>query len=96
MDINSSDATTTDCWDMNVDDGTGDKNGVDATAKDLAKLNVHAPSFIPGQNVFAASFVPSTQTNNYSPHGEYKGYFRDCISSLSNDCDSSNLAVFFI
>lgn len=47
-----------DSWDQDVD-GQDDNDPGNDLAKPLSSLNVHAPSFVPGQNVFAAEFVPT-------------------------------------
>lgn len=57
-----------DSWDQDVD-GQDDNDPGNDLAKPLSSLNVHAPSFVPGQNVFAAEFVPtftnpSTENNS--------------------------------
>lgn len=44
-----------DSWDQEDAQATSD------VASQLSNLNVNAPAFVPGQNVFAAEFVPSFQ-----------------------------------
>lgn len=44
-----------DSWDQEDAQTTSD------VASQLSNLNVNAPAFVPGQNVFAAEFVPSFQ-----------------------------------
>lgn len=55
---------TPDSWDQGADVGTGDQDSMKEMAKDLTRLNVNAPAFIPGQNVFATAFVPSFLPNS--------------------------------
>lgn len=43
-----------DSWDQDTNEGQ-----INDTQKNLAELNVNAPVFVPGQNPFAQSFVPS-------------------------------------
>ncbi|XP_022317219.2 eukaryotic peptide chain release factor GTP-binding subunit ERF3A-like [Crassostrea virginica] len=49
------DGLAPDSWDQDDAQGTGD------VASQLSNLNVNAPAFVPGRNVFAAEFVPSFQ-----------------------------------
>lgn len=44
-----------DSWDTDVNEAQVD----DTLDKPLAALNINAPSFVPGQNPYAYSFVPS-------------------------------------
>lgn len=44
-----------DSWDQEDAQATSD------VSSQLSNLNVNAPAFVPGQNVFAAEFVPSFQ-----------------------------------
>ena len=50
---------TPDSWDQQEDGGSGDQT-INEMAKGLGGLNVHATPFVPGQNVFAKEFVPTT------------------------------------
>ena len=43
-----------DSWDQDTNEGQ-----INDTQKNLGELNVNAPVFVPGQNPFAQSFVPS-------------------------------------
>lgn len=51
-----------DSWDQELNGGSGDSGQVSELSKPLSSLNVNAPAFVPGQNVFAAEFVPSTSS----------------------------------
>ena len=55
---------TPDSWEQNDTGGSGDQDPVDELSKPLGSLNVNAPVFVPGQNVFAPAFVPSVPTLN--------------------------------
>ncbi|XP_067672092.1 eukaryotic peptide chain release factor GTP-binding subunit ERF3A-like isoform X1 [Haliotis asinina] len=48
-----------DAWDENVASGDSGNDAVNDLTKPLSSLNVNAPAFVPGQNVFAQTFVPS-------------------------------------
>ena len=62
---------TPDAWDQAEDGGSGD---IDNVSKGLGALNVNAAPFVPGQNVFAAEFVPSfPASNSQSTPGEIFG-----------------------
>ena len=65
--------STPDSWDQNEEQGAGDKD-ISQTLSQI-KLNADAPSFVPGQNVFAASFVPSTFTPDSAPSTGNHIYF---------------------
>jgi hypothetical protein len=48
---------TPDAWDQGDDVGAGDTENKTNLADDMAKLNVNAAPFIPGQNVYAKEFT---------------------------------------
>ncbi|XP_062612295.1 eukaryotic peptide chain release factor GTP-binding subunit ERF3A-like [Saccostrea cucullata] len=52
-----------DSWDQD------DAQETSEVASQLSNLNVNAPAFVPGQNVFAAEFVPSFQTKSVPDGG---------------------------
>merc|ERR1712083_911965 len=54
------DSNTPDNWE---DGGSGDQDAVANISKDMSSLNVEATVFVPGQNVFASSFVPGISTS---------------------------------
>ena len=53
--MESSNQNTVNEWESRANDEC-----IADTANDLAKLNVNAEPFVPGQNVFAREFVPVT------------------------------------
>ncbi|XP_071105917.1 eukaryotic peptide chain release factor GTP-binding subunit ERF3A-like isoform X1 [Haliotis cracherodii] len=48
-----------DAWDENVAAGDSGNDAVNDLTKPLSSLNVNAPAFVPGKNVFAPTFVPT-------------------------------------
>ena len=65
MDTQDNSNTPPDSWEQEADAGSGDQDGVNSATKSMAGLglNVNAPPFIPGQNPYAAEFVPSMPSN---------------------------------
>lgn len=62
-----------DSWEQNMGDGSVSSAMVNnELGNSLSNLNVNAPAFVPGQNVFAAEFVPSGFPPNSSESGENK------------------------
>lgn len=65
-----------DCWDQQSNDGGGDPqvNGdITETASNLSALNINAPTFVPGRNIFAQEFVPNFNVPGVeSSHTEMK------------------------
>lgn len=73
-----------DTWD-DTSGGTGD-SGAPLNAAFALKLNVNAPVFTPGQNVFAPAFVPC-QAKSEAP---------DTASSAENKGMNTEYAIDFI
>ena len=48
---------TPDAWDQGDDVGAGDVDNSNTISDEMAKLNVNAAPFIPGQNVYAKEFT---------------------------------------
>ena len=63
MDTNN----TPDTWDQGEDMSGGDRDGSAQISEDMAKLNVNASPFIPGQNVFAKEFTMPGMTSPSQP-----------------------------
>ena len=66
MATENGDNAAPDSWDQDIDSQDGAPAG-DNLAKPFSNLNVNAPTFVPGQNIYAAEFVPSFV--NKSPEG---------------------------
>ena len=64
-----------DAWDADVNDEQVDTN----ISKPLTSLNINAPSFVPGQNPFASSFVPSGAVNT---SGKYHLWYLNGLFSI--------------
>lgn len=48
-----------DSWDADMNE----ENAENSLNKPLTNLNINAPEFVPGQNPYAATFVPSGLSN---------------------------------
>lgn len=60
METKENSNTPPDSWEQDADAGGGDQeDGMSDTSKAFSCLNVNAPPFIPGQNPYAAAFVPT-------------------------------------
>ena len=84
-----------DSWEQNMGDGSVSSAEVNnELGKSLSNLNVNAPAFVPGQNVFAAEFVPSGFSSNSAESGknpwffiEFSGVFRPYESLFGGEFD---------
>ena len=59
MDTQDNSNTPPDSWEQEADNGAGDQDAINEAAKSFSMLNVNAAPFIPGQNPYAAAFVPT-------------------------------------
>ena len=59
-------------WEESGPGQAGSGDSVSQVSKTFSSLNVEAPAFVPGQNVFAPVFVPSTpQDGNDNTTGDF-------------------------
>ncbi|XP_061175477.1 eukaryotic peptide chain release factor GTP-binding subunit ERF3A-like [Saccostrea echinata] len=75
-----------DSWDQD------DAQETSEVTSQLSNLNVNAPAFVPGQNVFAAEFVPSFQTKSVPDDGPPAQEMPNITEPPPTGKDSTNTA----